>query len=338
MNRTLRIAAVAAAAGGSLVGAASAFGATTGSGATFPQIAYQQWCAESTLCSYTGKGSGGGIKDLTNKVVDWAGSDAPLEDGELAAIGGRIKYFPTLLGAITVPVNIRGVVGNKVKLDGKTVADIFDGDITKWNDRRITKVNKGIKFPAAPIVVCVRSDSSGTSFGFSRYLGKVSKTFAAKVGGGGSKTPNWLAPSLAKSPGNAGVAQCVSSTDNSIGYVDLGDAISSGLQKNVTAIGRNGKYVLPTTKSIVAAGNIKASKVKPNLTVDLSASPAKGAYPITVTTWVLLVPGRATNGAALESVKYFLGKKAQGQLTGFGFAPLSPVLRTLANKQLSSLS
>lgn len=335
MNRTLRIAAVAAVAGCSLAGAASAFGASTGSGATFPQIAYQQWCGESTLCSYTGKGSGGGIKDLTNKTVDWAGSDAPLTGGELAAIGGRITYFPTLLGAVTVPVNISGVVGNKVKLDGRTVADIFDGDITSWNDRRITKINKGVKFPAAPIVVCVRSDSSGTSFGFSRYLGKVSKGFSAKVGGGGSKTPNWTAPNIAKGPGNAGVAHCVSSTQNAIGYVDLGDAISSGLKKNIAAIGKNGKYVLPSAKSITAAGNIKASQVKADLTIDLSASPAKGAYPITITTWVLVVPGRATNGSALNSVKYFLGNKAQGQLTGLGFAPLSPVLRTLANKQLS---
>lgn len=336
MNRTLRIAAVAAVAGCSLVGAASAFGATTGSGATFPSIPYQQWCSDSTLCSYTAKGSGGGIKDLTKKVVDWAGSDAPLNEGELAAIGGSVKYFPTLLGAITVPINISGVVGNKVKLDGKTVADIFDGDITAWNDSRITKGNKNIKFPAAPIVVCVRSDSSGTSFGFSRYLGKVSKAFSAKVGGGGSKTPNWLAPNLAKGPGNAGVAQCVATTNNSIGYVDLGDAIGSGLQKNIAAIGKNGKYVLPTAESIMAAGNIKASAVKADLTVDLSASPAKGAYPITITTWVLIVPGRDTNGEALDVVKYFLGTKAQAQLTGLGFAPLSPVLRTLANKQLSS--
>lgn len=334
MNRTLRLAAVAAVGAGSLVGAASALGASTGSGATFPAIAYTKWCQDSGLCSYTGKGSGAGIKDLTRKTVDWAGSDAPLTPEELAAIGGQVKYFPTLLGAVTIPVNIPGVATNKMNFDGQVLNGIFDGSITTWNDKRITAINKGVKLPANPITVCVRADSSGTSFVFSRYLGKTSATSKFK---GGSKTPAWTAPTQVKQPGNPGVANCVASTANSIGYVDFGDAIRAGLQSKIAKVGRKGgPYVGPSTSAIVKAGEVRASTIKRDLTVDFSASPNTGAYPIVATTWVLVVPGRPTNGGALESVKFFLSPAAQKALPGLGFAPLPAALRTLANKQLSA--
>ena len=332
MNRTIRIAAAAAVGAGALVGAASALGASTGSGATFPAIAYTQWCQQSTLCSYTAKGSGAGIKDLTNKTVDWAGSDAPLTGDELAKIGGSVKYFPTLLGAITIPVNIPGLPGNKLQFDGQVLEGIFDGSIKTWNDKKIAAINKGLKLPANPITTCVRSDSSGTSFVFSRYLGKTNATSPYK---GGSKTPSWTAATLVKQPGNPGVANCVKSTPYSLGYVDYGDAVRSGL--TFAKVGKKGgPYVAPNTGSVTKAGQVKASQIKSDLTVDLSASPVVGAYPIVATTWVLIVPGRPTNGGALEVVKYFLGTKAQAQLPSLGFAPLPPALRTLANKQLSA--
>ena len=334
MNRTIRIAAAAAVGAGCLVGAASALGASTGSGATFPAIAYTKWCQDSGLCSYTGKGSGAGIKDLTKKTVDWAGSDAPLDASELAAIGGQVKYFPTLLGAVTIPVNLPGVASNKMNFDGQVLEGIFDGSIKTWNDKKIAAINKGLKLPANPITVCVRADSSGTSFVFSRYLGKTNASSPFK---GGSKTPPWSAPSLVKQPGNPGVANCVASTPNSIGYVDFGDAIRAGLQSKIAKVGKKGgPYVGPSTAAIVKAGEVPTSKIKPDLTVDFSASPNAGAYPIVATTWVLVVPGRPTNGGALESVKYFLSPTAQKALPGLGFAPLPAGLRTLANKQLSA--
>ncbi|MGA0067877.1 MAG: phosphate ABC transporter substrate-binding protein PstS [Miltoncostaeaceae bacterium] len=334
MNRTLRIAAAAAVGAGTLVGAASALGASTGSGATFPAIAYTKWCGDSGLCSYTGKGSGAGIKDLTKKTVDWAGSDAPLTPEELAAIGGQVKYFPTLLGAITIPVNVPGVTGSKVNFDGTVLQGIFDGSIKAWNDKKITAINKGVKFPASPITVCVRADSSGTSFVFSRYLGKTNGRSAFK---GGSKTPPWSAPVLVRQPGNPGVAQCVANTPNSIGYVDFGDAIRAGLQSKIAKVGKKGgPYVGPSTSAIVKAGEGKASTIKPDLTVDFSASPNKGAYPIVATTWALVVPGRPTNAGALQAIKYFLSPAAQKVLPGLGFAPLPAGLWTLANKQLSA--
>lgn len=342
MNRTLRIAAVAAVGAGSLVGAASAMGAATGSGATFPAIAYQQWCGESKVCSYTPKGSSGGIRDLTNKTVDWAGSDAVLTPQQLAAIGGQVRYFPTLLGAISVPVNIAGVVGNKMKLDGKTLGDIWSGKITTWNAGPIKALNKGVALPAAPIVLCVRSDGSGTSYGFSNYLAKVSPTFKSTVGFA-SQTPNWPATAV-KSPGNPGVANCVKNTPNSIGYVDLGDSIRAGLQTNVVAIGksevtkkgRQTVFILPSPKTIALAGELKT--IKPTLDVDLSNSAAPGAYPITITTWVLAVPGRPKNNEVKDVLGYFYGNTAQGQLVGLGFAPLSGKLRKAAIAAAATLN
>ncbi len=345
MNRTLRIAAIAAVGAGTLVGAASALGATTGSGATFPAIAYQTWCGESKVCSYTPKGSSGGIRDLTNKTVDWAGTDAVLTESQVAAIGGTVKYFPTLLGAISVPVNIPGVVGNKMKLDGKTLGDIWSATITTWNAPQIKKLNPKINLPASPITLCVRSDGSGTSYGFSNYLSKVSPSYRANIGFG-SQTPAWKG-TVVKGPGNPGVANCVKNTPNSVGYVDLADSIRAGLQSNVVAIGKSeivkkGKkvtratvFVLPSPTSIAKAGDLKT--IRPDLAVDLSNSPAPGAYPITITTWVIAVPGRPKNNEVKDVLGYFYGSKAQGQLVGLGFAPLPGKLKAAALKAAAAL-
>ncbi len=345
MNRTLRIAAVAAVGAGSLVGAASALGASTGSGATFPAIPYQAWCGESKVCSYTGKGSSGGIRDLTNKTVDWAGTDAVLTESQVAAIGGTVKYYPTLLGAISVPVNIPGVVGNKMKLDGKTLGDIWSATITTWNAPQIKKLNPKINLPASPITLCVRSDGSGTSYGFSNYLSKVSPSYRAKIGYG-SQTPAWQG-TISKGPGNPGVANCVKNTPNSIGYVDLGDSLRAGLQSNVTAIGKSEivkkgkkvarvtKFVLPSSSTISKAGDLKT--IKPSLDIDFSNSSAPGAYPITITTWVIAVPGRPQNAEVKNVLNYFYSNAAQAKLPSFGFAPLPAKLKAAAIKAAAAL-
>ena len=240
MNRSLRNVALLSAAGLSLVGSASAFGKATGSGATFPAIAYQTWCSDSGLCSYTGVGSGSGIKALAAKTVDFGASDVIMTDAQVATYGGaNVTYVPTLLGAIAIPLNVSGVTGNKVKFDGSTLGDIFSGAITAWNDPKITKLNKGVAFPAAPITVCVRSDASGTSGNFSNFLSKVSASYKAKVSAGGqNQTPAWSGPVVLKGNGNAGVANCINTNNNSIGYVDLGDAMRAGLTTNIAELKR----------------------------------------------------------------------------------------------------
>ena len=361
MNRTLRNSlAAACVAGGALVATSSALGAGTASGASFPSLAMADWCGTSQLCSYTSKGSSGGIRDFISGVVDFAASDSPLTPEQLADLSAKRGgvtplYFPTVLGAITVPVNVDGV-DKRVKLLGKTVGDIFAGSITSWNDPRIKADNKGISFPNAPITVCVRSDGSGTSFGFSNFLQKVSPDFRSKVGSG-SQTPAWAAPVIVKGPQNVGVAKCVNDNKNSIGYVDLGDAARAGLLPKIAAVGkrealkvsRNGKtttirriaFVVPTIKSISQSGNVK--KLKADLTQDFSNSSAPGAYPITITSWLLAYSNFTTAGkggsfeVAQQFIKYMYTEAAQQRLIPLGFSPLPESVRAAGLKQLTKM-
>jgi phosphate transport system substrate-binding protein len=354
VTNTKRAALLGTAAGAALLAsAATALGAVTGSGATFPRVAYTTWCQDSGMCSYTGVGSGAGLSAIGNKTVDFAGSDAEPTSDQLAKIqaaggGAAPLFFPTLLGAISVPANVDGVSG-RLKLDGPTLGGIFAGSITSWNDRAIAATNKGVKLPNAPITVCVRSDASGTSFGFSRYLTKVSPTFKSQVSF--SQTPPWKAPNLQKGQGNPGVANCIRSNSNSIGYVDLADAINAGLQDKLAGIGKSqvvkkGKkssrktvFVLPSVKSISAAGDLRT--LKPNLLVDPSASPAKGAYPIVITTWIVTYGNYGAAGKDGAGVKTFLryvySKPAQAKLATLGFAPLPENLLKAAKGQIAKI-
>ena len=365
MSRTIRRSVTAAISGGVLfAGATSALGAITGSGASFPSVAYRAWCVDSGKCSYTSKGSTGGINDFINGVVDFAASDAPLTDQQKADLaakrgGATVLYFPTLLGAITVPTNIEGVL-SRIRLDGKTVAKIFKGEVTKWNDAAVAGLNKGTTLPDKPITVCVRSDGSGTSFNFTKYLTKSYAAFGSSVGF--AQIPDWSksAASLVKSPQNAGVANCVKSSSNSIGYVDLGDALNAGLGDKISPIGRaevrvikrKGKkairkpvivYSIPTAETISkAATNDKA--VPADLLADFSLSSVSGAYPITITTWLLGYSDYAKAGKADKKdefkavLDYFYGDAAQQKLPSIGFAPLPANVVAKGKAQLATIA
>ncbi len=358
-------------AGGLMIASsAPAFGASTGSGATFPALVYRDWCQTSNLCSYTPKGSTGGIRDFIAGTVDFAGSDAIMTEqqvSDLARQRGGVTplYFPTLLGAITVPTNVAGA--GRLKLDGKVLGEIFAGTITKWNDRKITALNRGKNLPNADITVCVRADGSGTSYGFTLYLDKTSTVFRSRVGGA-SQQPDWKAPRLVKQPGNPGVAQCVKDNANSIGYVDLGDAVRAGLSGQVAAIGkferrtvtqrvrRGGKVVrvkrvrtveafsIPSTRGITLAGNLKSFDLgnPAKLQRDLVNSSAPGAYPITITTFILAYSNYGTAGksGSLGDVRSFLNfayGDGQGRVTPLGFSPLPAPMIAAAKRQLATL-
>ena len=354
MNKTLRNSVVAIAAAG-VVGAAGASAASAAtlnmSGATFPQIAYKDFCANGGDCNYTGVGSGTGIRNLINGVNTLIGSDAVLTPEQQGQLGAAPVYVPTMLGAISVPVNVSGVTGNRLKLTGTQVGDIFAGKITNWKQLR-TGINAKQPLPNAAITVCVRADASGTSFGFSRYLGKVSKNFLTSVGGGGSQTPPWSAPVVVKAPGNPGVANCVKTTANSIGYVDLADALRAGLGSNVAGIGasrvikvgkrtkRVTQYVLPSPKTISAAGDIPASKIKKDLTIDFSASPVPGSYPIVITTFLVGSSNSKNAGQVPDAQRvanFFLAPAQQAKLTGYGFAPLPAPVLAAAKKNIANI-
>jgi len=308
-----------------------------GSGSTF-QKGYQETAIDAykkssggTTINYGGGGSGKGRQDLADLVVDFAGADSPYKDADLAKNkGGDVLYFPILLGPITVSFNVSGV--DKLQLSADTIAKIFQRDIKKWNDPAIAADNPGVKLPATDIVVVHRSDGSGTTDNFTKYLADAAKaSWKLKSG----STVEWSADTQAGN-GNAGVAQVIKSTAGAVGYVDLSDAKASGL---VYAAIKNqaGKFVAPTAESASAAGD--GIEVKDNLL--FSALNAKGAaaYPITCQSWVIVYAKQAdkAKGAALKAyLKYLLGD-GQKFLKDLDFAPLPKGLAAKAIKQLDKL-
>ena len=340
----------AASAAGALVvlavaGTAVAQGAPAeGAGATFPAAAYEKWVADSGLASYEGVGSGDGIDALVAGTVDFAGSDAPLDGEQRAALasargGAAPVYFPTLLGAITVPANVAGLK-KPLKLDPAALGKIFTGAIKRWNDPGIVKTNPGVKLPAAKITVCVRSDSSGTTFNFTSYLGKASAPFRARITP--SREPAWTTKTKG-AEGNSGVADCVKKTKNAVGYVELGDALRAGLRAKIAAIkgaGPTAGYVTASPKSISAAAAL--NRVPANGVLDLFASRAAGAYPIVTTTYIVAYSSYAAAGNAnvagvKEFLSYVYGGAAQGALPALGFAPLPSAVVTAATAKVAAL-
>ena len=185
------------------VAAALAIGATaslsalavdiTGAGATFPYAVYSKWAesyqaATGNKVNYQGIGSSGGVKQIKAKTVDFGGTDAPVKEADLDAAG--LVQVPTVMGGVTIVMNVPGIESGKLKLDGTTTADIFRGAITKWNDPAIAKLNPGVSLPNLAITVSHRSDGSGTTYAFTNYLAKQSMAFMRDVGAG--NTVNWL--------------------------------------------------------------------------------------------------------------------------------------------------
>jgi phosphate transport system substrate-binding protein len=351
--RTMVVGAVAVAGAALAVagcGSSSSSGAkSTGSGSSFAALAYNTWCTNSKLCTYTSKGSGGGITDFTNGVVDWGATDSPLKPSELATLastrgGVTPVYFPTFLGAIAVPTHVNGAPS--LRLSGATLADIFDGTVSNWKASEIAADNPGVTLPSAPITVCVRADSSGTSSNFSGYLGVESATFLTKVGPA-SKQPSWTAAHVIAAVKNPGVLQCVKDNANSIGYADLADVISAGDQSLLAKVkAPDGTYIVPSVAAVTAAGTTaKVSQpIDPKaLQKSLLNSSATGAYPITITTFVLGYSNyqQAGMSKALPGVKSFLnyayGSTAQGALTALGNAPLPTSILSVATSQVSTL-
>lgn len=309
-----------------------------GSGSTF-QKTYQESAIEAFTkangnikINYQGGGSGKGRKDLSDMVVDFAGSDSAFKDADVAAIkGGDILYFPVLLGPITLSYNVEGV--DKLQLSADTVAKIFQRDIKKWNDPAIAADNPGTKLPDTDIVVAHRADGSGTTDNFTKYLDKASGG-AWKLKSG--STVEWPADTQA-GQGNAGVAQIVKSTKGAIGYVDLSDAKASALHyANVK--NQAGKFVEPTAASASAAGD--GIEVKDDLTFSALDAKGEAAYPITYQSWVVVYAktNKAEKAAALKQYLQYLLTDGQKMLPELDFAPLPKSLQDKALAQLGKLA
>jgi phosphate transport system substrate-binding protein len=281
-----------------------ASGSLTGSGSTFQKpfddgaIQALKALVPTLSISYGGGGSGKGKTDLAAGTVDFAGTDSLIKDADKATYKGAFLYFPTVAAPITVSYNLSGV--KDLKLDGPTIAKIYTGKITTWNDPAIAALNSGTTLPSDPITACARAEASGTTSNFTKFLYATDPTdFTTPA----SDQPTiWTLASIQKSQGNGGVAACVNGKSGAIGYVDFSDAKSQSL--NFASIkNKNGEFVVA---SLDGAGKaVAGATVKPDLTYDPIDAAGAGAYPITSPTWVVVYVKQPSADKAL-AVKAFL--------------------------------
>jgi phosphate ABC transporter phosphate-binding protein len=306
-----------------------------GSGASFPyplidkMITEYQNVKSNVDINYQSTGSGAGITALTDKTVDFAGSDAPLSASEREK-ASNVLHIPETIGPVAITYNIAGV-SSGLKLTGQIIADIYEGKINRWNDPAIANLNPGVTLPAATINTVHRSDSSGTSFVFTGYLSDVSSSWKSSVGQG--KTVAWPVANDVASSGNAGVAQIVNSTANSIGYVELAYAIQTGMTYAAVQ-NPSGNYILPTLASTTVAAQSVAALGLPAGNADwvgvnlLNAKDAQ-AYPIVTFSYILVykelnvIPGMTLDRAtALVQFLWYMMHDGQNLANGLDYAPL----------------
>ena len=297
-----------------------------GAGATFPNIIYQTWILtynqkfDNVEINYQSIGSGGGIRQFSDKTVDFGGTDAPMADSAITAIGGNVLHIPTVLGAVVPTYNLAGV-SQALRFTPDVLADIYLGKITNWNDARIASINPGLTLPRQDIIVVHRSDGSGTSYVWTDYLSKVSPEWLQKVGRGTSV--NW--PVGLGGRGNEGVTATVRQTPGAIGYVELGYAII-----NKMAFGgvRNkaGNFITPSLESVTAAAQGAMDDMGPNtdFRVSITDSPGAQAYPIASFTWLLMRKEYPDAAKARELVRFVWWTLSEGQAKApsLGYAPL----------------
>lgn len=281
--------------------------------------------------NYGGGGSGKGRQDLSDMVVDYAGSDSPFKDADKPKIkGGEILYFPVLLGAVTVSYNVDAV--DSLQLSPVTIAKIFQREITKWNAAEIAADNPGAKLPNTEIVVVHRSDGSGTTDNFTKYLDKAANgSWKLKSG----STVEWPADTQAGN-GNSGVAQIVKSTKGSIGYVDLSDARASKLIYAAVQ-NKSGKFITPNVQTASAAGD--GIEIANDLLFSALNAKTDSAYPITCQSWVIVYAKQndKAKGTALKNYLKFLLTDAQALLPDLDFAPLPKSLQDKALAQIDKI-
>jgi phosphate transport system substrate-binding protein len=325
---------------GSTTPATSSSGSITGAGSTFAAPVYMQWGSGSSGVSvnYQAVGSGAGITALETKTANFGASDPPLKPADETAIaknGSPAVQIPMFLGAITVSYNLPGVKTG-LKLDGKTIGDIYLGTVKTWNAPEIKALNPGVTLPSTPITTIHRSDSSGTTAGFTGFLAAVDPTFKTKVGSG--KDVNWPGGTGAK--GNAGVAGAVQQTAGAVGYVEQAYALQHGFTY-ASVKNKAGAFVAPSLASTTAAAT--GVKVPASLGFAITNPGGAGAYPITSQTFIvvnkdLCKAGESSSTASdvVKFINYGLGG-GQSILAAADYAGLPASILTKAKAAASSL-
>ncbi|MCL1942270.1 MAG: phosphate ABC transporter substrate-binding protein PstS [Candidatus Azobacteroides sp.] len=296
----------------------------SGAGATFPQpyytIVFKNYTEKTgNNVNYGGIGSGGGIRSLKDKTVDFGASDAYLSDNELKDMGADVVHIPTCMGAVVLSYNLKDV--KELKLTGQLIADIYLGKITKWNDSRIKAINPDVNLPNKTITPVYRSDGSGTTFVFTDYLTKADSTWAVAMGR--EKSLKWPVGIAAK--GNPGVAGAVAQTDGAIGYVGSEYALAmntpSALLQN-----KAGSFVGADTESISAAAD---ADLPSDMRTMITDSPEAKAYPISCFTWIIVYKDQAYNNrskaqaeATVGLLNYITDPDGQNVAAKVHYAPL----------------
>lgn len=314
-----------------------------GAGATFPYVIYSKWFdiyhqKTGIEFNYQSIGSGGGIKQVIEGTVDFGATDGPMSAEQLQDVmkkqGTEVLHIPTVMGAVVVTYNLPSV-GIGLKLTPDVIAGIFLGEITNWSDPRITSINADKNLPDQPIIVAHRSDGSGTTFIFTDYLTKVSKTWQEKVGRGTSV--NW--PVGLGGKGNEGVAGLVKQSDGAIGYVELAYAVKNNLPyawiKN-----KAGNFVEPTFEAVTAAAAGSLKNMPEDLRVSITDAEGKNAYPISGFTWLLVYKNMKDREKAEAMVKFLKWAMSEGQTYAkdLYYAPLPKEVIKLCEKKIALIN
>ncbi|MFQ5465757.1 MAG: phosphate ABC transporter substrate-binding protein PstS [Thermodesulfobacteriota bacterium] len=304
-------------------GGATAAELINGAGASFPYPLYSKWAyayagQSGTRVNYQSIGSGGGIKQIKARTVDFGASDAPLGAGDLD--GSGLVQFPMAVGGVVPVVNIPGVAAGECRLTGPVLADIFLGRIKRWDDERITALNPGLNLPARKITVVHRSDGSGTTWIFTNYLKKVSPAWTKEVGFG--KAVSW--PAGIGGKGNEGVANFVRRVKYSIGYVEYAYAVQNRLHF-VSLKNRTGEFVAPSMETFTAAASGADWRGTPGFAVVLTDQPGAKAWPIAGATFILVAKEPEDCGTAKGVLKFFdwAYRKGGEMAASLDYVPLS---------------
>ena len=313
-------------------------GSLTGAGATFPGPFYLKAFADysarypQVTVNYQAVGSGAGIQQFIKKTVDFGASDVPMASADITSAGGAdtLTQIPTTLGVISIAFNLSGV-GN-LNLDGDTLAGIYLGHITKWNDAKIAALNSGVTLPNKAITVAHRSDGSGTTYHFTDYLGKVSSEWKSKVGT--SKSVSW--PVGHGDSGNQAVAQEVSTTDGAIGYVELAYVVQTGM-KQAALKNKNGKFVKASVEGATAAAANNTNVSPTNFSI--TDQPGDATYPIAGFSWAMLYSNYSDAGKGKAVVNLFKWLVTDGQSDGkdLQYASLPSPVQQLALTNLKTI-
>ena len=338
MRRTIALLLLVVAACARTEGPKSPTVAINGAGATFPYPIYSKWFSEyNTLhpnvkVNYQSIGSGGGIKQMTAQTVFFGASDMPMTDEQLKSAPGPVLHFPTVLGAVVPAYNVPNAPN--LKFTGPLLADIFLGNLKKWNDPAIARANPGVTLPNLDIAVVHRSDGSGTSFIFCDFLSKVSPEFKQKVGA--STSVSWPVGVGAK--GNEGVTGLVKQTPGAIGYVELIYALQNNIPFGDVQ-NPDGQIVRASLDSVTAAAEGAAANMPPDFRVSITNAPGKDAYPISSFTWMLFYQNPSDKESARVMVDFMKWALSDGQkeAPALNYAPLPKAVVDLEMQALGKI-